>query len=474
MVTNDESTETPSPFYKKWGALTAVFVTIAILPLFLIYDRPLGSALDAVKDTRALTVLTINSPTTYYEGPEHALGLEYDLASGLAKKLRVDLVMETADSVASIFPRLARGDAYFAAAGLIDNEERRQLVRFTPPYQQIEQQVVYLHGGKQPETVTDLLGRQITVVAGSSVAHHLSELKAKLPDLAWTETSEKNAEQLLYDVWQGALDLAITDSNIIAVARQYYPELRVGFNINESGKLAWAFPLGDDDSIYDIATTYLGELEESGELERLRERYYGTAESYNYINISEYRRKINVTLPLYEKLFREAEEQTGIDWRLLAAVAYQESHWDPDAVSPTGVKGIMQLTQAAADQMHIEDRTNPRQNIMGGAGYLKIMKRKIPERIQEPDRTWFSLAAYNLGFGHFEDARILTQKTGKSPDKWVDVKEFLPLLSEPEWYEQTKYGEARGGEAFAFVTRIRSFYDVLVKISQERDAKASG
>ena len=292
--------------------------------------------------------------------------------------------------------------------------------------------------------------------------------------MAWTETSEKNAEQLLYDVWQGAVDLAITDSNIIAVARQYYHELRVGFNINESGKLAWAFPLGDDDSIYDIATTYLGELEESGELERLRERYYGTAESYNYINISEYRRKINATLPLYEKLFREAEEQTGIDWRLLAAVAYQESHWDPDAVSPTGVKGIMQLTQAAADQMHIEDRTNPRQNIMGGAGYLKIMKRKIPERIQEPDRTWFSLAAYNLGFGHFEDARILTQKTGKSPDKWVDVKEFLPLLSEPQWYEQTKYGEARGGEAFAFVTRIRSFYDVLVKISQERDAKASG
>ncbi len=451
-----------------------VFVTIAVLPLFLIYDRPRGSALDAVREARVLTVLTINSPTTYYEGAEHALGLEYELAGGLAEKLRVDLVMETADSVASIFPRLARGDAYFAAAGLIVNEERKQLVRFTPPYQQIEQQVVYLQGSKQPGTVNDLLGREITVVAGSSVAQHLSELKASLPDLAWTETSEKNAEQLLYDVWQGVTDIAITDSNIIAVARQYYPELRVGFNLNESEKLAWAFPLSDDDSIYNIASAYLGELEESGELERLRERYYGTAESYNYINISEYRRKIFATLPLYEKLFREAEEQTGIDWRLLAAVAYQESHWDPDAVSPTGVKGIMQLTRAAAEQMQIEDRTNPRQNILGGAGYLKLMDRKIPQRIQQPDRMWFSLAAYNLGFGHFEDARILTQKTGKSPDKWVDVKEFLPLLSEPEWYEQTKYGQARGGEAFAFVTRIRTFYDVLVKISQEQDTKASG
>ena len=451
-----------------------VFVTIAVLPLFLIYDRPRGSALEAVREARVLTVLTINSPTTYYEGAEHALGLEYELAGGLAEKLRVDLVMETADSVASIFPRLARGDAYFAAAGLIVNEERKQLVRFTPPYQKIEQQVVYLQGSKQPGTVNDLLGREITVVAGSSVAQHLSELKAGFPDLAWTETSEKNAEQLLYDVWQGLTDIAITDSNIIAVARQYYPELRVGFNLNESEKLAWAFPLSDDDSIYNIASAYLGELEKSGELERLRERYYGTAESYNYINISEYRRKIFATLPLYEKLFREAEEQTGIDWRLLAAVAYQESHWDPDAVSPTGVKGIMQLTRAAAEQMQIEDRTNPRQNILGGAGYLKLMDRKIPQRIQQPDRMWFSLAAYNLGFGHFEDARILTQKTGKSPDKWVDVKEFLPLLSEPEWYEQTKYGQARGGEAFAFVTRIRTFYDVLVKISQEQDAKASG
>ena len=451
-----------------------VFVTIALLPLFLIYDRPRGTALDAIQKTRILKVLTLNSPTTFYEGPDRSLGLEYELASGLANKLRVNLVMETADSVASIFPRLVRGDAYFAAAGLIVNAEREQLARFTPPYQQIEQQVVYLRGGKQPKSVTDLLGRQIAVVAGSSVAQHLNELKANHPELKWSETSEKNAEQLLYDVWQGVLDIAIADSNIIAVARQHYPELRVGFNINESGHLAWAFPRNDDDSVFRIASAYLMELHDNGELERLLERYYGTAESYNYINVSEYRRKIATTLPLYEDLFKEAEKQTGIDWRLLAAMAYQESHWDPDAVSPTGVKGMMQLTQATAEQMKIQDRTDPGQSIRAGTGYLKIMMHKIPERIKEPDHTWFALAAYNIGFGHLEDARILTQKSGKSPDKWVDVKEFLPLLSEPGWYEQTRHGEARGGEAFAFVTRIRTFYDVLTRISQAQENKSSG
>ncbi len=124
-----------------------------------------------------------------------------------------------------------------------------------------------------------------------------------------------------------------------------------------------------------------------------------------------------------------AEQETDIDWMLLASIAYQESHWKADAVSPTGVKGIMMLTNAAAKEVSVMDRTDPIQSILGGAQYLLNVKDKIPDRITEPDHTWFALAGYNVGFGHLEDARILTQRANKDPDKWDDVREFLPLLS---------------------------------------------
>ena len=464
---NDEA---PTPLYKTWVPLSLALVTLALLPLFLIHDRPVSFTLDSVKESGALKVLTVNSPTTYYEGPERSMGLEYDLARGMADRLNVDLVMQTTDTIASIFPRLNRGDAHFAAAGLIITEEREQLFKFTPPYQQIQQQAVYLRGGTQPRTIEDLIGREIVVVGGSSVAQRLSELKVDYPNLSWQETSEKSAEDLLYDVWQGELDLTIADSNVIAVVRQHHPQLHTGVVVKESEQLAWAFATTADESIYNAASEYIKELEDSGELKVLVDRYYGTADSFNYINVSKFRQRIRTELPKYEVLFKRAEETSGIDWRLIAAQAYQESQWDPNAVSPTGVRGMMQLTKATANLLKIKDREDPEASVLGGARFLKQLTQRLPDRIEEPDRTWLALAAYNVGFGHLEDARVLTQKNGKNPDKWADVKEFLPYLSDPQWYEQTKYGKARGGEAFAYVTRIRTFYDVLAKMLIERRA----
>ncbi len=462
--------ETSTPLYRTWVPLSLALVTLVLLPLFLIHDRPDSMTLGNVQESGVLQVLTVNSPTTFYEGPDGPMGLEYDLASGIAQRLNVDLVMHTTDTIASIFPRLNRGDAHFAAAGLIVTEERKRLFKFTPPYQEIQQQAVYLRGGTQPQTIEDLIGREITVVGGSSVAQRLSELKVDYPALMWTEASEKTAEDLLYDVWQGELDLTIADSNIIAVVRQHHPQLHTGVTIKESEQLAWAFSMAADESVFQEAAQYIKELEESGELKVLVDRYYGTADSFNYINVSRFRQRIRTELPKFEGLFKRAEETSGLDWRLLAAQAYQESQWDPDAVSPTGVRGMMQLTKATANVLKIKNREDPEASVIGGARFLRRLKRKLPQRIEEPDRTWLALAAYNIGFGHLEDARILTQKAGRNPDKWADVKEFLLYLSEPEWYEQTKYGQARGGEAFAYVNRIRTFYDVLVRMLVERRA----
>ena len=149
-------------------------------------------------------------------------------------------------------------------------------------------------------------------------------------------------------------------------------------------------------------------------------------------------------------------------------MGYQESHWNPDAVSPTGVRGIMMLTEATARQLGVEDRVDPRQSIFGGARYLRRIKRKIPERIAEPDRTWLALAAYNIGFGHLEDARILTQANGGDPDRWEDVREHLPLLADPKWHTRTRHGYARGGQPVHYVENIRYYYDVLLWLDERQ------
>src|SRR5690606_21592681 len=157
-----------------------------------------------------------------------------------------------------------------------------------------------------------------------------------------------------------------------------------------------------------------------GLLAQLIERYYGAASRSNFINLTVYRLRIQNRLPLYQKLLEESAAPHGLDWRLLAALAYQEPYWDPGLVSPTGERGFMMLTRDTAGQLGITNREDVAESIEGGARYLRQMLDRIPERIPWPDRLWFALAAYNVGLYHLEDARILTKRLGGDPDKWTD------------------------------------------------------
>ena len=177
-------------------------------------------------------------------------------------------------------------------------------------------------------------------------------------------------------------------------------------------------------------------------------------------------------LPLFQQFFEDAGKKQGLDWRLLAAIGYQESFWDPKARSPTGVRGIMMLTEETAKQMDIADLLDPQQSIDGGARYLRHLIDRLPERIIGTDRLWLALAAYNIGLYHLEDARVLTQKQGGDPDRWNDVKQRLPLLADPTWAAKVKYGAARGMEPVVFVNHVRTYYDVLVKQDEEEKGRS--
>jgi membrane-bound lytic murein transglycosylase F len=170
---------------------------------------------------------------------------------------------------------------------------------------------------------------------------------------------------------------------------------------------------------------------------------------------------IGSRLPLLRGAFELAARDTGFNWRLLAALGYQESRWKPTAVSPRGAQGVMMLMPVTAKKMGVTDVFSPDENIMGGARYLAYMKERIPQRIRDPDRTWLATAAYNIGIGHLEDARIITQMRKKNPDRWSDVRANLPRLSDPHWHTKVKRGYANGRETVQFVERVAQFEAIL-------------
>jgi membrane-bound lytic murein transglycosylase F len=249
--------------------------------------------------------------------------------------------------------------------------------------------------------------------------------------------------------------------------RNFFPELRVAFDLPDKQKIVWAMPKQISTVFRATLARFVKQAQKDGTLKRIYERYFGHVQQLDSTDILGMQQRLPQRLPELRRYFREAQTLTGIDWRLLAAIGYQESQWDPLATSPTGVRGLMMLTGDTADRMGVKDRLDARQSILGGARYLAILKETLPDRIPEPDRTWLALAAYNQGQGHMEDARRIAQAMGGHPDSWADVKQALPHLGRGKYASVMKYGYARGAEALQFAENIRNYYDILLRLEPE-------
>jgi membrane-bound lytic murein transglycosylase F len=438
--------------------LSLIFIAL----LMLVACGEAEPHLDRIKDRGELNVLTRYGLTSYYVKNDQLAGFEYELASAFAKRLNVKLNIIVPDNLNEMLKMIKAGKADIAAAGLTITPERKQKIRFGPVYHEVTQQLVYRRGTNRPSDITDLGDGQLEVVAGSSHVEQLQALKKEVPNLKWTENHQLDSNGLLELVELEMIDYTIADSNEVEANQVLFPELRVAFDVSEPQPLGWALPKDDDDSLFNELSAFFAELEASGDLDRLIEKYYGHIKRFDYVDTRAIHRRILTHLPKYETLFQQAAADNDFDWRLLAAMSYQESHWNPKAISSTGVRGLMMLTQATAKQLGVTNRRDPKQSVSAGAKYLDSIRDRLPKRIQEPDRTWFALAAYNIGLGHLEDARVLTERGGKNPDLWGDVAEFLPLLSKKKWFSQVKHGYARGTEPVRYVENIRRYYDILL------------
>ena len=417
------------------------------------------SLLEQIVQRGELRVVTQNSPATFYYGRDEARGIEYELVRGFAQRLGVRLRIYVADHFSDLLPEVQSAKADIGAAGLTETPERTAQVSFSPGYQDVEQQVVYRRGTTMPRKIEDLVGRRIEVLAGTSHAGLLERARHELPELDWAAEPDTNPEELLRKVAQGELDYTIVDSTAFKLLQSYYPEVRVAFSIGPRSRLAWALPKGAPE-LREAVAAYFAEIEATGELAGVLDRYYFVSKDFDYVGSRAFMRHLDSRLPHYRSYFEEAEIKSGIDWRLLAAIAYQESHWNPAAVSPTGVRGLMMLTQHTAQMMGV-DRNDARESAIGGAHYFARLLRKLPERIPENDRIWLAVAAYNLGFGHVEDARIITEMHGGNADSWEEVRAHLPLLSDDKWHKRVQRGFAHGSVAAEYAENVRRYFELL-------------
>jgi peptidoglycan lytic transglycosylase F len=437
-----------------FSSLLAVLSLAGCLP-----DTP-PPALEEIRSRGELRVVTINSPTSYYLGTHGAEGLEFALTREFAKQLGVTLVITPVASQAAMQAELAANKADIAAAQLTADPTWLFVGDAAEPYEQIEQLVVYRRGETRPRGTLQIEQSRLAVRSGSPQEHILQKLKSTVaPNLDWVATAPSSADPL-EDVDSGQANYGIVDSREYSFARHLYPNVSVGFSLPSSRPAQWVVRKHAPDLLAKV-NSFFRSVKSSGEFGKLSAQASGDARKFEYLESMRFQEHIAERLGAFRKWFEEAAAKTGIDWRLLAAIGYQESKWDPKAESADGALGVMMLTADTAEAMGCTDRTDPRQNIFAGARYFAEVRDKIPARIPEPDRTWLAVASYNVGFGHLEDARVLAQSRGKDPDLWTDVREHLPLLAQERWYIKAKRGYARGWEPVQFVDRVQRFLTLL-------------
>lgn len=440
-----------------------VFQILLLLIAGLLNGCADGDSLDRILAEGEMVVATRNGPTTFFMDKGERAGFEHELASRFAAQLGVEVRYESLHNLGDILTAVRRNQVDFAAAGLTVTPARAAEFRFSLPYYDIEAPVIYLGGTARPRSVEDLenSGRLVTM-AGSAHAEVLSELQLEYPGIDYQEIRDVEPLDLMDMVSSGAASYAIIDSNEFVANRGFHPKLRVGFNLGSQQNLAWLFSDRDEDRrLRELANDFLASIAADGTLDTLKERQFGHAWGVDQVDSQTFNRRMRNRLPSYEQMIREVAVEYQLDWHLLAAISYQESHWNPKARSPTGVRGMMMLTHDTAREMGVKSRVDALQSLRGGARYFKKIKRLLPNDIYEPDRTWFTLAAYNVGRGHLNDARIITERQGGDSHLWSDVRERLPLLQRAKYYKTVRHGYARGSEPVTYVKNIRHYYNLL-------------
>ena len=388
------------------------------------------------------------------------IGLEYDLAQAFAQELGISAKFEVVEPE-DLEARLADEKYHFAAAWLSPGSDA--LAQTTPPIF-LTRDILVQHEASLPLTeAKQLAGKSVHVMAGSRQAATLNRLATEYKGINVVEFSDGDILELLENLGSQRVQYVVIDESFEDIANQFVPNLRTTLPLSDTQPVVWRLGSHPNPELRARLNAFIERVQHDGTLARLEDRYLGHVRRLTQADVIKFLGEVETTLPKLRKFFQAAQALTGIDWRLIAAVSYHESHWDQNATSFTNVRGIMMLTEETADRLQVSNRLDPSESILAGARYINMLKDSLPEEVEEPDRTWLALAAYNIGPGHFNGARTLARQLKADPNSWYDMKRVLPKLGQPKYFSQLKTGRARGGEAVILVENIRSYYDILLR-----------
>lgn len=447
-------------------------LTLGWLALFFLHgcSRPLPDP-DTSKE---LVVITRYEPAAYYlDADGQPAGYTYELVQQFAAKNNWTVRWQPTNHYASLFEAAHQRKAHLIAASLIQDAVLQQGLHSGPALFNTRVIVVSRRPTSPINGLADLAKLKIAAMAESGHVPLLQAAQRKYPKLNWTLLQDVFPEDLFTRLDDQEFDAIVVNEQDFDLARNQHPSLHIVYELSKQAQVTWALPPASGKLAGKLNQFFI-EIRRNGTLKKIYERYYGHIKRLDAGHVEDIHNKRLKVLPKFRNYFHLAQEQTSLDWRLIAAIGFQESKWDPFATSPTGVRGLMMLTGETADRMGVTNRLDAKQSILAGARYLALLKDTLPSRIQEPDRTWLALAAYNQGQGHLEDARRIAQAKGMNPDSWADVKQTLPLLARGGYKSVTKYGYARGGEAVIFVESIRNYYDILLLLEKEHKAPLFG
>ena len=427
--------------------------------------------LERIISKNKITFVTRIGPATFYQNRGVSTGFEYDLMSDFASYIGVKLNITTEESIEKMIHSLNNNTSDIAV-GLAATEIKKKKLKFGYPYNRIDQVLIYNSNTKnRPKNIEDTMSGSIEIVKASNHEEVLNSLKKIHPKLKWVSLDTINSDELIELLNEGLIDYTIINSNEYEIYAQYYPNIRIAFKLSSSEPVAWALSIYSDNSLSNKLKEFFEHAISTNKMSSLLEKYFSHYKTFSFVGSKAFLKDIVLVLPKYEQTFREAGRKNNLDWRLLASVAYQESRWREDAVSYTGVRGLMMLTKDTANDLGVKDRRDPIESIQGGAKYLRILLKRLPKKIKEHDRVWFALSAYNLGFGHVSDAFTLATNQNRNPYNWIEMKPVLLQLSKSKYYKTTKYGYARGWEALKYVQNIRQYYDILVFLDSKDEDK---
>ena len=439
------------------------------------------SDLQGIRERGKLVVGADFSSTSYFIYRGQPMGYQYQMLQELANYLDLRLDVQVSGDIDEAFNELNEGDIDLIAMNLTVTADRKNKVAFTYPHSQTRQVLVQrmpenyrqLHVSQLNDSLIrnqlDLAGKTVYVQKGSVYAERLRSLANEIGAEIDIVTVPVEAEQLVQMVARGEIEYTVADENVAAVNKTYFPILDVETAVSFPQNLAWAVRKNSPDLKNEI-DTWLKDFRKTSRYAVIYNKYFRNHHTANIFS-SDYYVLGSGKISRYDEAVKRESERIGWDWRLVSSMIYQESRFNPKAVSWAGAFGLMQLMPATAGRFGVSKNTSPESHIRAGVSFIKWLEKRFENEIPDSlERTKFVLAAYNVGKGHVDDARRLAEKFGDDPDVWDDnVEKWLLNKSQPKYYRDpvVKHGYARGIETSNYVKEVIDRYEHYRNIVDE-------